>query len=569
MTNWQLLCRQLHALGADVVFGLPGSQNAELFSELGRGKLAVVTCTSELAAGFAAVGYAARSGRPGVLVTIAGPGFCFAAAPLVEARHDSLPLLHVVVRSRVQEGRGFQLQDINHPRIAEDLAGAVVEVTSPADLGGTISDAWHRCLLGEPGPVVVVVDSEILNASADVRVCEPSAPVRNDVPADIPAIASDLDGRSVLLFAGRGAWSARAELGRIAAKRGWAVMTTTSGRGFLPESSAETVRTDMASSAAVNALVAAADVVLAVGVKFSHNGSFGFQLQIPAEKLIHVDASPSVLQCNYQARVAVAMPAEDFATALAAALRGAPEAIPITNVDGLAASIDASRPDPAYEPVFEPETSAERFFASLQAAAPDGAVYVTDSGYHQMLVRNYLVVDEPGQLIVPTNFQSMGFGLSAAIGAAIAAPGKTVIAIIGDGGLQMSAMELLTARKLGLDLKVVVFDDGFYGLIRRQQTGSGIDEFGVDLAAPDYSMLARSLGVAYVGSETAGDDLFVRIFGQPGPMLVRQGLRDSPATEKRNARQRLKGRVRRTVGDRLIRGIKDVLPGRKGSDSTG
>jgi len=182
----------------------------------------------------------------------------------------------------------------------------------------------------------------------------------------------------------------------------------------------------------------------------------------------------------------------------------------------------------------------------------DDAIVVTDSGLHQMSMRRYFEVRSPQGLIVPTNFQSMGFALPAAIGAAIASPGRRVVAVIGDGGMMMSGLELLTAARENIALTVLVFNDGAYSLIRNAQLADHGASHGTELFSPDLEALAASVGAEYVRS--AGDDIAQCLGAAPSGdssvRLIELPLEDSPGLRRVRLRGNLRSLKRRLIGRR-------------------
>ena len=150
----------------------------------------------------------------------------------------------------------------------------------------------------------------------------------------------------------------------------------------------------------------------------------------------------------------------------------------------------------------EPEIAgmpAARFFAMLRGALPRDAMLVTDTGMHQVMTRRHLPVLSPGGLLIPSDFQSMGFGLPAMIAAKLALPQRPVVGLMGDGGLSMSGMELATAAQLGLTLPIMVFDDGKLNQIRLHQESAFGTGHGVDLPDVDFEALAVATGVRLRG----------------------------------------------------------------------
>jgi acetolactate synthase-1/2/3 large subunit len=196
----------------------------------------------------------------------------------------------------------------------------------------------------------------------------------------------------------------------------------------------------------------------------------------------------------------------------------------------------------------EPPT-AKALFAALRRALPRHGMVVTDSGQHQELARRWLDVLSPGGLMVPSDFQSMGFGLPAAIGAALAAPGRPVVAVVGDGAFAMTAMELLTAVRLRLQLVVVVLADGSLNRIRLQQLAAHGRSHGVDLLNPGFAALAEAMGADHEVVEGDAEAVFRRALQRPGVTLLEVRLGDSVAVHRSRAR----GLVRRLPGIPLAR----------------
>jgi acetolactate synthase-1/2/3 large subunit len=205
--------------------------------------------------------------------------------------------------------------------------------------------------------------------------------------------------------------------------------------------------------------------------------------------------------------------------------------------------------------------SLEKFFAALQSALPNDACLVTDSGFHQVLTRAYSRIVAPRGLVTPADFQSMGFSIPAAIGAKASSPTRAVVAIIGDGGMAISGMELLTAIREKLDLKVVVFNDGYLNLIRMQQLQGGLKESAVALENPDFELLASALGANYF---TLTDDLpgslgaFVRA---SGVSILELFISDGPGIDKLKMRGALKRQIRKVVSPTMFQWLKRKIRG--------
>jgi acetolactate synthase I/II/III large subunit len=505
----QRICDALLAAGVECVFGLPGTQNVPLFEALRTSRLRTVVATHELSAAMMANGYYRGSGKLAALATIPGPGFTWAMTGIAEASLDSAALVHLVGQPATGPGRAFQLQAIDQAAIAGPLVRAVHRIDSAADAEGAIARACADAVSQEPGPVLVHIARPALGGSGAQGEARPPATPPAPDPGLVAEAATKLAAAPrIVIFAGQGCQHVADKLARLAERLAAPVVTTTSARGVLPEDHALSLGFELAGNGAatLNELVAASDAVLAIGCKFSHNGSRGFALEIAPEKLIHVDAAAHVLGANYPARIAVHGEAGAFIDALLARLGAASDTKRGFAPEALARIRERARHETIgdmVEPKIHGVASGKPadFFAALRAAMPRESVLVTDSGLHQMLARAHFRVLCPRGLIVPTNLQSMGFGIGAAIGAAIGDPSRPVVALVGDGGLTMSGLEIATAVREKLRLVVIVFVDGAYGLIRFQQLAGTGRTFATDLVPPDIAALADAVGARHVRVE--------------------------------------------------------------------
>lgn len=521
------LCRALIDVGIDCVFGVPGTQNVALFEGFRRHGLRTVLASHELAAAFMANGYFRASGRVAALATIPGPGFTYALTGLAEARHDSAGVLFLVGAPASGPGHAFRLQALDQRAIAAPVVKLCLTIASSADVERIVADAYAAASEGEPGPVMVELAMDALGAEREPA---PStgAPSRHSSP---DVARGELARRFAqasrpLLLLGQGAFAAAEPLRALAEALTIPILTTPTARGIVPEDHELVLGFDPLRGhiASLNAFVDRADLVIALGCKLGHNGTAGFQLRLPPDRLIQVDADRAVVGASYPAQVGITARVEDVVDELQ--VRRQPSQWSRAEIGAARDTVRAAAPD-AVEPRIRGVGTPREFLAWLRGMLPRDAIIVTDSGLHQILVRRHLDVLSPRGLIVPTDFQSMGFGLPASIGARIAAPGRAVVAVVGDGGFLMSGLELLTMRRERLPIVTFVFNDGHLNQIRLQQLGSYGHAHAVDLVNPDFAQLASALGVGYLRIGDASDDDVRRALRGDRPTLVEVVVGDS------------------------------------------
>jgi acetolactate synthase-1/2/3 large subunit len=570
MIGSDILCATLEELGVRHVFGVPGSPNIPLLESLRRSRLQTVINTSELEASFAANGYFRASGQTGVLTTIAGPGFTYALSGIAEARLDSAGILYIVVGRDDLPGRAFLAQRIDQATMVGPVAKRVYFVNSAEKLRSTVAEAFLHARSGEPGPVMVEVAARALKERATLG---PLSSRREPCPPDAERVEEIvqrlLKAARVLLYVGQGTVPAAAELMELATLLQAPVVTTISARGVLPEDHALCLPLDFQGPATpiMNKLVESSDLVLALGCKMSQIGTHWFGLRIPPEKLIHVDASAETLGANYPASCAVLADVSGLLKSLLGARSRLetrhpgwqPAQIEEARVSSMKA-LESTGPEPMI-PGATP-TRVSGFFQLLRAYMPRESFLTTDAGLHEVLARRHFQVLAPRGLIVPSDFQSMGFGVAAAIGAKLACPDRMSVALVGDGGLVMSGMELLTAIREQLALTVIVFSDGHLGLIRAQQISEYGHAYGTRVQCPDWELFARSLGAEYARFDGKAIEAIPTLLGSSGVSILEVPLGDPASAPGAHLRRRVSRAAKAFLTTGLVLRSRSARPSR-------
>lgn len=562
MNGAERICATLEAIGVSTVFGLPGTQNVVLYDALRRSALRSVVASDEGAAAFMAAGYARAGGGVGVLTTIPGPGFVYALPGVTEARHDSVPLLWLTL-SQPDDGQAFPLQRIDQVAMATPVVKRCILVEEPPQLAESLIAGQREALSGEPGPVLVQISAHALVQANQVAVAMETSSTPPWV-APQPLIERLRRALRPVVFVGQGAQGAAAQIRRLIEQWRAPVLCTSSGRGVVPDAHALAFVKDFSFGVgdALNALIERADLVLALGCKFTHNGSAAGRLILPEDRLVRVDTSPDVLAANYPASVAVCAHVEEIVPAIVAAGIGRSQWSD-EELGDFRARFTFERERPIeYEPTLKTaagELSMAQLFEAMGRAFGRDVIYTADAGLHQALTRRYADVVVPRGLLCPNDFQSMGFGLPGAIGAALARPGGTVVACIGDGALALSLGELLTAVREAIDLVVVVFNDGGYGLIRRQQLLNFGHPAGTGLHSVNYSALAQAVGCSYFPLDASLDDVMGEVARTAGVRMVEVRLGESSTLGLQGMKAVVREKLARSLPDGALQVLKRAL----------
>ncbi len=554
-TGAELLCRVLERAGVAHVFGLPGTQNVALFEALRLSALRTVQASHELAATMMACGYARASGGLGVVAAIQGPGLAWAYAGIAEAHHDSTPILVLTGTPAADPGHAFPLQAWDQGAGLAPVTKGVLRAAAAAEVPALAARAIRLALSGEPGPVVLELAPEALSGRADAELPDPGPEPARPSPVEVERLATLLlSAERPLILAGQGAEGGAHQVAALAEHLGAPVVTSLSGRGVLPEDHPLSLGRDLGLLVEqVNALAERADLVLALGWKGTHNGTGGFRLRLRPDRLARVDASAQVLDAGPRAATRIQADAPSLLSRLLADPRlGGGRRPPWAAAEVAAArsGLPAAGAEPRFAGLADPAPAG--FFAALREALPRDAVVLTDSGLHQAMARRHLPVLAPRTFLAPSDFQSMGFGVPAAVGAALALPGRAVACVTGDGGFAMAGLELVTAVRERVPLVVIVLNDGYLGLIRRQQLAEHGHAHAVQVGPVDYAAFAAAVGAQY--RLLAGDPrgVLAEAAGAGRPVLVEVVLGDSGSFDRLRAAGAGRAFVRRAVPAGLL-----------------
>jgi acetolactate synthase-1/2/3 large subunit len=547
-------------------FGVPGSQNLALYEALRESGIRSVLTTNELAAGFMANGYYRASGRLAALITIPGPGFTWALTSIAEALQDSVAVLHLVGRPPGSDHR-FHLQAIDQQAVAAPLIKGMFRIDAPIDIERATGKAVRLAREGEPGPVLVEWTPRALEGAAI-----PQAPSTAVAPpkaeCDMAEMALALaNAKYPVILVGQGAIGAAPLVRKLAEMLGAPVFSTASGRGVLPEDHALALCFDgeRGNVDTINELLALSDLVLVLGCKLGFSGTMGFRLKLPSDRIVRVDASADVLRVTCPARLGFTESVEAFLERIVPELTKLAEhcSCAWTKEEISTWTRRLRRPATNFpEPTVQGTESGriEHFFGGLRHALPRDSIVCADSGLHQQLLRRYFDVLAPRGLLFPSDYQSMGYGLPAAIGAKLAAPNRPVVAVIGDGGFALSGLELLTAVRENISLTVVVFNDGYLGRIRMEQLAANGRTNSVGLQNPDFEAFALAVGAAYQLVEGNPESMLRECVGRTGVTLVELRLGDSASTHAIRARGLGRNLARKVLTEEMIKKLKRLIP---------
>jgi acetolactate synthase-1/2/3 large subunit len=490
MTGGEALAAQLAREGVQTVFGVPGIQLDYAMDGLAqrRDEIRFIGARHEQGAGYFADGFARSTGEPGVCTVVPGPGLLNAGAALSTAYACSSRMVLIcgqIPSPTIGQGYGMLHEISGQSELLASLTKWSAMARAPQEIPALVRRAFHEVRSGRPRPVGVEIPPDVLAARAEITLLEPE-PAALALPDsdDVERVARVLAGaRNPVIVAGGGVGvaGAGAALARLAEILDAPVVTTRNGRGAISD------RHPLALTAlGGREVLPSADVVLAVGTRFMTltgkplmSGTGG--------TLILVNADPADLGGPRKPDIAVPADARLTLEALADAL---PARTGPSQRAGMVAGVRARCAEQLA--VIAPQRS---WLNAIREALPDDGVFVEELTQIGYAARLAYPVYEPRTWITPGYQGTLGYGFPTALGVKVGRPDVPVVSITGDGGFGWSLQELSTARKYGIGLITVVFNDGYFGNVRRIQQEDFGRTIATHLVNPDFVALAASFGV--------------------------------------------------------------------------
>ncbi len=500
MTGGKAVVESLKREGVEFVFAVPGVQIMHIFDAFyGEPEIRLLTVRHEQSTIYMADGYARVKGKPGVGLVVPGPGVQNASAALGTAYACSSPVLLIagqVESYNLAQDKGA-LHEINDQLdIVRPVTKWCQRVMSGKDIPGAIHEAMHQMSTGRPRPTEIEIPWDVLGTPAEITLVS-----KGQYPRALPrqeevSRAADLllSAKKPLIWAGGGAILADAspELAELVQALGAPVATTPEGKGVISEDHPLSLGAAYYGFGAVRWATPKADVILAVGTRFTSQMRPGTALKAP-QKLIHLDADPAVIGKNFPAEVAMVADAKAGLRALVGEIRRR------------RGSQDSSEPWPQPElrdyrgkhqrGLREKAPLQTEIIMTLRQELEEEAILVTgvtNIGYWCNLA---YTAQRPRTFLTSSYFATLGYAFPTALGAKVAAPDRPVVCVVGDGGFMYACAELATAVRYGINLITVIFTDNAFGSTKSdQQVNFQGRVLGTDLNNPDFVKLAELFG---------------------------------------------------------------------------
>ena len=507
-TGAKSLISSLEAAGVEVVFGIPGGTILPAYDPLIESSIRHILMRHEQGAGHAAEGYAHVTGKAGVCMATSGPGATNLVTPIADAYMDSIPMVAItgqVPRAAIGND-AFQEADITG--ITMPVTKHSYKVMDPDEIPSVIAEAFHIATTGRPGPVLVDIPKDVLQATTSFE-----WPETIDLPGYRPTsspngrqvrAAADLirSARRPVLYVGGGVVKARAaeELLALAEAVGAPIVTTLMARGAFPDDHPLCLgMPGMHGNYAAVTAMQRADLLVALGARFDDRVTGRLDAFAPEAKIVHADIDPAEIGKNRIADVPIVGDARSIIVALHEAVSADVGDEGTVDLTAWLNEVSTwSREYPlAYEQ--EPESPIKPQFVidRFNSAMNGEGVVVTGVGQHQMWASQFMRMNRPYSFVSSGGLGTMGFAVPAALGAAVGRPGTRVVAIDGDGCFQMTAQELATATIEKIPFTVAILNNSHLGMVRQWQElfyDERYSEVYLPPDVPDYVKLAEAYG---------------------------------------------------------------------------
>ncbi len=497
----QILCESLLKEGVEVMFGIPGGAVIPFYDVLPEyPKLRHILTRHEQGAVHAAEGYARALGKVGVCVATSGPGATNLVTGIASAYLDSSPMVALTGQvARPSIGKDA-FQEIDITGITLPITKHNYLVTAAADMAGVVREAFHIARTGRPGPVLIDIPRDVFIEEAEFRYPDKVnlrgyKPTIQGHPAQIKKAANLInEACRPLIIAGRGVLISRASahLKELAEKAQIPVITTLLGIGSFPESHILSLgMLGMHGMAYANMAVNAADLIIAIGMRFDDRATAKVSSFAAHAKVIHIDVDPAEIGKNVKVDVPIV---GDVGAVLQVLNR---DITPKNHVEWVS-QLDEWRRDHPSTVIRETDDLIPQYVVrQIYEVTKGDAIIVSGVGQNQMWAAQYFEYNRPNTWISSGGLGPMGFELPAAMGAKVACPEETVWCIAGDGGFQMTIQELATIEQEKLAVKIAIINNRFLGMVRQWQELFYERRYvATPLSGPDFVKVADAYGIA-------------------------------------------------------------------------
>ena len=526
----QITVRLLERQGIRTVAGIPGGAILPIYDALGQSRVIHhVLARHEQGAGFMAQGMARATGQTAVCLASSGPGATNLLTAIADAKLDSIPLVAITGQVPKAMIGTDAFQEVDTYGLSIPITKHNFLVSSAEELLEVIPRAFELAASGRPGPVLVDIPKDVQLQAIEIDEWpipgQRQSPPEADGWALSEAAAMINAAKRPILYLGGGVVHSGASglAVELAEKAGLPTVMTLMGLGAMPVDHALSLgMLGMHAARYTNLALDECDLLIAVGARFDDRATGKVAAFCPQAKIIHIDIDPAELDKIKTAHIGITADVE------AALIRLMPAVAENARSQWLQRVADLKAEYPFMMPDQDNPKSHFGLIRTVAACLDDEAAIATDVGQHQMWVAQAYPLRRPRQWLTSGGLGTMGFGVPAAIGAALAEPERTVVCFTGDGSILMNIQELVTAAEEGVNVKIVLMNNATLGLVHQQQTlFYGERLFASQFkSTPDFVKVAQGFGIAAIDLDQAANPCaaLMEAINRPGPCLIHASI---------------------------------------------
>ncbi|AWK52064.1 biosynthetic-type acetolactate synthase large subunit [Clostridium beijerinckii] len=496
----EIVIKILENEGVEYISGIPGGFNLPLYDALYKSKIKHILARHEQGAGFIAQGISRSTNKVGVCFATSGPGVTNLLTAIADAKLDSIPLVAITGQVSLSSIGTDAFQEVDAYGLTIPITKHNFLIRHINELFTVIKEAFKIALEGRPGPVLIDIPKNIQMQVIELEEFPSNTEDHKNVPEKKDLKNSTLycmaelinNSKKPIIYAGGGVVNSNActNLYKLAKKSNIPVALSLMGLGVFPYNDELSLRMlGMHGAPFTNYLLNEADLILALGVRFDDRATGNIEKFCPNATIIHIDIDPSEINKIKTSSLSMVADIYDFIKAILPHIDAKPRSSWVQRVK----CFKEKYPLPSYENILH-QANIIPFVASV---VPSDTIITTDVGQHQMWVAQRYPFKDPKEFLTSSGLGTMGFGLPVAIGAALTNKDKTIVCFSGDGSILMNIQELATLADFNLNVKVIILNNHYLGLVRQQQELFYNQHYIAShfISNPNFKIIAEGFGI--------------------------------------------------------------------------
>ena len=503
LSGAEIIIKQLERCGIDTISGIPGGSNLPMYDALYESSIKNIVSRHEQGAAFIAQGMARSTGKAAVCFATSGPGATNLITGIADAMADSTPIIAITGQVPTSLIGTSAFQEVDFIAMTKPISKKCYAIRTAEELITAIPEAIKIAETGRPGPVIIDIPKDIQNQIIEINEWpqfndNSMQLVSEETAAKLYIAAQEINNSErPIMFIGGGAIHAQASIPIIdlAEKSNIPVINSLMGIGSIPTNHELSLgMVGMHGKKSTNHIMHESDTIIALGVRFGDRSTGRIESFCPNAKIIHIDIDANEINKIKQAYIGIRSDLKAALSYILPEIKNNDRKQWLSQVSGIKTRYDFDCSDQS--------GPAMQIFDAINNCIDENTIITTDVGQHQMWAAQYGKYLKPRSFLTSGGIGTMGFGLPAAIGAALANPDKKIICISGDGSIQMNIQELATMAEHNLNISIIILNNQQYGMVKQQQELFLNGRYSASRfsSSPDFNLIAKGYGIKAIDS---------------------------------------------------------------------